>query len=143
MKIILCAGAVALAMAGLLSNAPTATASELTYTSAEQSQMATTIDVARIHGVLRLNAQQEPLWAPVEAALHDIVRQQHAHSGEAGFLKRVSHRVVSIVMTSAAVERLARAARPLIRALDDPQKQAASNLAHEMGLGPVVMAALK
>ena len=142
MKTILCACAVALAMAGLLSNAPTATASELNYAS-EQSQMATTIDVARIHGVLRLTAQQEPLWAPVESALRDIVRQQQVHSGEAGFLKRVSHRVVSIVMTSAAVERLARAARPLIRALDDQQKQAASDLAHEMGLGPVVMAALK
>jgi len=50
--------------------------------------------------------------------------------------------VVSIVLNSAAVERLAVAARPLIVRLDDGQKQAAGQLAQEMGLGPVVMAAL-
>ena len=47
-----------------------------------------------------------------------------------------------IVLDSAAVERLAVAARPLIAKLDDEQKQAASELAQEMGLGSVVMAAL-
>jgi hypothetical protein len=143
MKVTLCAGAVALAMVALLPNAPTATASEFNYAAAGQSQTATTIDVARIHGALRLTAQQEPLWVPVEVALRDIVRQQQAHSEQDGFLKRVSRRVVSIVMTSAAVERLARAARPLIGALNDEQKQTAGNLAQEMGLGPVVMAALR
>ena len=43
---------------------------------------------------------------------------------------------------SAAVERLVVAARPLIAKLDDQQKQAAGQLAQEMGLGSVVMAAL-
>ena len=139
----LCAGAVALAMAGLLSNAPTATASEFNYASTGQSQMAATIDVGRIHGALRLTAQQEPLWVPVEVALRDIARQQQTHSEQDGFLKRVGRRVVSIVMTSAAVEHLARAARPLIGTLTDEQKQTAGHLAQEMGLGPVVMAALR
>ena len=135
------AGAIALALAGLLPNVPAASANEFAAT--EQTQMATSVDIGRIHGVLRLNAQQEPLWSPVEAALRNIVRQQQSHSEQAGFIRRVSNRVVSIVLTSAAVERLARAARPLIAALDDEQKRAASSLAHEMGLGPVVMAALK
>jgi len=140
MKKTLCAGAIALAVAGLLSNAPVS-ASEYEY-SAEQSQ-ATSVDIGRIRGTLRLTSQQEPLWGPVEAALRDIVRQQQAHTEQAGFIRRVSSRVVSIVMTSAAVERLARAARPLIAALDERQKQAANMLAQEMGLGPVVMAALR
>ena len=140
MKKTLCAGAVALAVAGLLSNAP-ASAADYDY-SAEQSQ-ATSIDIGRIRGALRLTSQQEPLWGPVEAALHDIVRQQQAHTEQVGFIRRVSNRVVSIVMTSAAVERLARAARPLIAALDERQKQAANTLAQEMGLGSVVMAAMR
>jgi hypothetical protein len=46
------------------------------------------------------------------------------------------------VLNSAAVERLVVAARPLIAKLDDQQKQAAGQLAQEMGLGAVVMAAL-
>jgi len=57
--------------------------------------------------------------------------------------RRLSRRVVSIVLNSAAVERLAVAARPLIAVLDDDQKRAASGLAQEMGLGAVVVAALK
>jgi len=143
MKKILCAGAFALATIGLLSNVPTASANELAYAPAEQSQMAASINIGRIRSVLRLTSQQEPLWAPVEAALREIARQQQAHSEPASFVRRVSNRVVSIVLNSAAVERLAIAARPLIAVLDDEQKRAASGLAQEMGLGAVVMAALK
>lgn len=142
MKMTFCAGAVALAMTALLPTMPEAFASEFAYAPAEQSRTATAINIGRIRSALHLTSQQEPLWAPVEAALHDIVRQQ-GHVEQAGFIKRMSNKVVSIVLTSAAVERLARAARPLIAALDDQQKQAASGLAQEMGLGPVVMAALK
>ena len=142
MKTTVYAGAIAFALAGSLPNVPAASANEFGAVQ-EQSQTATHIDIGRIHGVLRLNAQQEPLWVPVEAALHNIVRQQQAHTEQTGFIRRVSNRVVSIVLTSAAVERLARAARPLIAALDDEQKRTAGNLAQEMGLGPVVMAALR
>ena len=137
------AGAFTLALAGLLPNVPAASANELNYASAGQSQATTPINIGRIRGALRLTSQQEPLWGPVEAALHDIVRQQQARSEQAGLIRRVSNRVVSIVLTSSAVQRLAMAARPLILALNDEQKRAASNLAHEMGLGAVVMAALR
>jgi len=142
MKMIVYAGVVALALVGLLPMMPGAFANEFAY-SAENSQAAMSVDIGRIRSALHLTSQQEPLWAPVEAALRDVVRQQQAHSDQAGFIKRVSNRVVSIVLTSTAVERLAKAARPLIAALDDQQKQAANGLAQEMGLGPVVMAALK
>jgi len=47
---------------------------------------------------------------------------------------------VSIVLDNAAIARLAAAARPLIAVLDQEQMQAASGLASEMGLGPVVAA---
>ncbi len=140
MKMTLYAGAFALATIGLLPIMPAASANELRYAPAEQSQMTASIDVGRIRSVLRLTPQQEPLWAPVEAALHKIVRQQQAHSEPAGFIRRIGNRVVQVVLTSAAVERLAIAARPLIAVLDDDQKRTASGLAQEMGLGPVVAA---
>lgn len=143
MKITVCASMFALATVGLLPATPAAFANELAYAPAGQSQTAAAIDVGRIRSTLRLTSQQEPLWAPVEAALHAIARQQQAHAEPAGFIRRVSNRVVQIVLTSGAVERLAIAARPLIAVLDDNQKRAASGLAQEMGLGPVVVAALK
>ena len=80
----------------------------------------------RIKSVLRLTPEQEPYWPPVEAALRDIARQQE-RAEPAGFVRRISHRVVSIVLNSAAVERLAVAARPLIAELDDEQMRAASS----------------
>ena len=139
MKMTVCAGAFALATIGLLPTMPAASANELRYAPAEQSPMTAAINVGRIRSVLRLTPQQEPLWAPVEAALRNVVRQQ-AHSEPAGFIRRIGNRVVQVVLTSAAVERLAIAARPLIAVLDDDQKRTASGLAQEMGLGPVVAA---
>ncbi|MBI2715540.1 MAG: hypothetical protein HYX37_13985 [Rhizobiales bacterium] len=143
MKITVCASIFALATVGLLPATPAAFANEFSYASTQRAQTAASIDVGRIRSTLRLTSQQEPLWTPVEAALRHIARQQQAHAEPAGFIRRISNRVVQIVLTSAAVERLAVAARPLVAVLNDEQKRAASGLAQEMGLGAVVVAALK
>ena len=45
---------------------------------------------------------------------------------------------IQIVLTTADIQRLAVAARPLIAVLTDEQKQNAMGLAQEMGLGPVI-----
>src|SRR4029079_13421641 len=146
MRMNLCAGVIALAALGLLSVAPAARADEVVMTTASAPfnpapSHTASIDVARIKSVLKLTPAQEPYWAPVEAALRELARRQpSAESG--GLVNRVSHRVVSIVLNSAAVQRLAVAARPLIAMLDADQMRAAHGLAREMGLGPVV-AALK
>ena len=103
--------------------------------------MPASIDVGRIKNVLRLTQEQERYWRPVEAALRDLARHQEPVESD-GYVRRVSRRVVSIVLNSAAVERLVVAARPLVAKLDDQQKQAAGQLAQEMGLGAIVMAAL-
>jgi len=142
MKKTLCAGVFALAAIGLLSNISAASAGEIMGNGyAAQGQMSASIDVGRIRSVLRLTQEQERYWRPVEAALHDLARHQERAESD-GFVRRVSRRVVSIVLNSAAVERLVVAARPLIAKLNDEQKQAAGQLAQEMGLGSVVMAAL-
>lgn len=140
MKKIICAGAFALAAMGLLSNVPAACAGE-TENGYAQRPLSATIDVDRIKNVLQLTQEQERYWRPVEAALRALARHQQ-HNENDGFVHRVSRRLVAIVLDGAAIERLAIAARPLIVRLTDQQKQAAGQLAQEMGLGPVVLAAL-
>ena len=141
MKKTIYAGVVALAALGLLSSISAAGAGEIEHGYAAQAPGSATIDIERIKSVLRLTQEQERYWRPVEAALLDLARHQERTESD-GFVRRVSRHVVSIVLNSAAVERLVVAARPLIAKLDDGQKQAAGQLAQEMGLGAVVVAAL-
>ena len=115
---------------------PAAQAGE--FATPELSQVS--IDIGHIHNVLQLTAEQEAYWPPVETALRNLARQQASQLSQAGFVRRVSHRVVSFVLDSKAVGRLVVAARPLIAKLSDEQKRAAGGLAQEMGLGPVLAA---
>ena len=137
MKIVFCAGACALAIVGVLPASAQVRAGEQTALS--YSQPATAIDIGRIKSVLRLTAVQERYWPPVEAALRDLARRQ-APDEQAGFVRRISRRMVSVVLDAAAIQRLSVAARPLVAVLDPQQMQAASGLAQEMGLGPAVAA---
>jgi len=137
MKNVLCAGAIALAMTGLLPSLP-ATASD--YGSYAAQGMATSINIGRIRNALHLRPDQERYWPAVEAALQSVAKRQQASNEQAGIVRRISNRVVSIVLDNAAIARVASAARPLIAVLDQEQMQAASGLANEMGLGPVVAA---
>jgi hypothetical protein len=139
MKMTVRAGAFALAAIALLLNVSLVQAGEYSAMSAEQGQPSASINIARIKSVLKLTAAQEPYWAPVETALRDLARQQ-ARTESDGLVRRISHRVVSVVLSSAAVQRLAVAARPLLAKLDEDQMRAAHGLAAEMGLGPVVAA---
>ena len=138
MKMSLCAGAVALAMTGLLSNVASVHAREITA-NAEMAQSSASINIARIKSALKLTPAQEPYWAPVEAALRDLDHRQAQSEGD-GLVRRISHRVVSIALNSATIQKLAAAARPLIGVLDAEQMRTAHGLAQEMGLGPVVAA---
>lgn len=139
MRITLRASALALATFVLLSNVPGSRAAEAAFDAPAQSQAAASIDVERIRKVLNLTPEQERYWAPVEAALRDLARRKTLDE-PSGLVRRLSRRAVSVVLDSAAIRRLAAAARPLIAALDSDQRQAAVGLAREMGLGPVVAA---
>jgi len=96
------------------------------------------INIVRIKSALKLTPAQQSYWPPVEAVLRDIAREQSEPNG--GLVRRISRRVVTIVLNSAAVARLGAAARPLIGTLDQQQRQAVLELAREMGLGPVLAA---
>lgn len=136
MKKMIFAGVLALAALGLLSVATTSFADEMAGLAVQETA---SIDIARVKRVLQLTPDQERYWPPVEAALRDIARRQE-NAEPAGLVRRISHRVISIALDSAAIGRLARAARPLIERLNDDQKQGALALAQEMGLGPVLAA---
>ncbi len=138
MKMTLCAGAVALAVTGLLSNVAPGHAREITA-NAEMAQSSASINIARIKSALKLTPAQEPYGAPVEAALRDLSHHQAQSEGD-GLMRRISHRVVSIALNSATIQKIAIAARPLIGVLDAEQMRTAHGLAQEMGLGPVVAA---
>jgi hypothetical protein len=100
------------------------------------------VDIARIKSVLKLTAEQQHYWPAVESALRGIARQQLQQPAEQseGMISRVSHRVYSFVLDSATIARIGAAARPLVKVLDDRQKQDAIALCHEMGLGQVLAA---
>jgi hypothetical protein len=138
MKKTIFAGVLTLATIGVLPGTTATFANELTGVSA-QPQEAAAVDIARVKRVLMLTPEQEAYWPPVEAALRALARRQAA-AEPAGLVRRISHRVVSIVLDGAAIKRLAAAARPLIATLRDDQKQMALGLAQEMGLGPVLAA---
>ncbi len=140
MKKFLFAGALALAIIALLPQFPV-TAHAVDLQNGAPAQEAA-IDIGRVKRVLKLTPEQERYWQPVEAALRGIARQQAHTESSDGFVHRIGRRMISIVLNGAAIKRLVVAARPLIAKLDDEQKQAAGQLAQEMGLGPVVMAAL-
>jgi len=131
------AGVLALATASMLLITDSSYADELNGVVAPQEMAA--IDIARVKRVLQLTPEQEAYWPPVEAALRDIARRQ-GQAEPAGMVRKISRRVVSSALDSAAVARVARVARPLIERLRDDQKQGAMALAQEMGLGPVLAA---
>jgi hypothetical protein len=139
MKKTIFAGVLALAALGMLPETSTTFAAELEGIAAARAQEAAAVDIARVKRVLMLTPEQEAYWPPVEAALRALARRQAA-AEPTGLVRRISHRVVSIVLDGAAIRRLVAAARPLIATLRDDQKQMALGLAQEMGLGPVLAA---
>ena len=139
MKKLLFAGAIALALFGL---APaTFTSAQATEADTFASGQQAMINLNRMKAVLRLSAEQQAYLPPVEAALADIAREQSSASATSnGYFARIKRGIVAVTMNSAALARLAHAARPLLASLDDRQRQAARGLAREMGLGAMVAA---
>ena len=100
------------------------------------------IDIPRIKSVLKLTPEQRAYWPPVEAALRMLSHQKpaaQAPQGE-GLVQRVSNRVYSYAVDAAALARIGAAVRPLVKVLDDRQKNDAIALCNEMGLGQVLAA---
>lgn len=96
--------------------------------------------VARLKAVLKLTAAQEPLWAPVEQAFREISQAQEA-DGSHGFVQGFKHRAAAAIgLNAMALRRLASAAYPLIRSLNEEQKQSGLAFARSTGLSSVAAA---
>jgi hypothetical protein len=98
--------------------------------------------IAAVHAGLKLNADQEKLWPPVEAAVRDFAKlridranarmnanaqdQQKADDPVA----RLRDRADNMAVTATALKKIADAADPLYKALDDGQKRRLAILTH-------------
>jgi hypothetical protein len=91
--------------------------------------------IARLRTVLNLTADQQKYWAPVEAALRTLARQQAREESGAGLVQRMSNKARTVAGTAVQLRRLASAAAPLIRALSDGQKQNAISFIQSAGFG--------
>lgn len=97
--------------------------------------------IAAVHAGLKLNADQEKLWPPVEAAVRDFAKlridranaRMNAGPGDAGRnddrdrpedpVARLRQRAEDMGATSAALKKIADAADPLYKTLDEGQKR--------------------
>jgi len=122
------AGLLALAMIALLNTVSTIQAREPGSAAGGQAIAIPVLDVGRIERALMLTPEQKIHWPTVRAALRGL--SSTSESGGPG-------------AKIAALQRLAVAAQPLLAVLTEEQKAAARGLASEMGLGGVVVAALR
>jgi hypothetical protein len=103
--------------------------------------------IAAVKTGLKLNAEQEKLWPPVEAAVRDFAKlridranarmnAQRDDSKDAPRpdpVTRLRDRADTMATTAAAMKRIADAADPLYKTLDDGQKRRLSILTHMEG----------
>ena len=101
--------------------------------------------IAAIHTGLKLNADQEKLWPPVEAAVRDFAklridranaRMEMRKNDSADAQKaddpvaRLRERADNMATSAAALKKIADAADPLYKTLDDGQKRRLAVLTH-------------
>ena len=95
--------------------------------------------IAAVKAGLKLNAEQEKLWPPVEAAVRDFAklridranarmnaRRDESRDGQrqdSDPVTRLRDRADTMASTAAAMKRIADAADPLYKTLDDGQKR--------------------
>jgi LTXXQ motif family protein len=106
--------------------------------------------IASVHAGLKLNADQEKLWPPVESAVRDLVKLRFdranarmkaaddAQDKDVDPVTRLRERADTMAATADAMKKVAEAADPLYKTLDDGQKRRLSMLTRPMGrmMGP-------
>ncbi len=90
--------------------------------------------------VLNLTAEQQKYWGPVESALRALARSQAREEASAGLVARVSEKATRMAGTAVHLKRLASAAAPLIKALDESQKRSAVSFVQSAGFGHLAQA---
>ncbi|GJD68657.1 Spy/CpxP family protein refolding chaperone [Methylobacterium gnaphalii] len=96
--------------------------------------------IAALHAGMKLNADQEKLWPPVEAALRDLSKQRQARmqawrerrDQPQDAPTRLRAMADAATARGEALRKLADATGPLYATLDDGQKRRAAILAHPL-----------
>jgi hypothetical protein len=104
--------------------------------------------IAAVKAGLQLTPEQEKLWPPVEAAVKDMVklridraearmkaRDADRDRADVDPVQRMRDRADAMAATAGALKRVADAADPLYKSLDDGQKRRLSVLTHMGGFG--------
>jgi len=99
--------------------------------------------IAAVHAGLKLTADQEKLWPPVEAAVKDFAKlridranaRMNASRDDSSqkpddTVTRLRERADSMAASAAAMKKIADAADPLYKTLDDGQKRRLAVLTH-------------
>jgi len=92
--------------------------------------------IAALHAGLKLTAEQEKLWPPVETALRDLAKQRSERFAARASadrpkdpIERMNLRAEVMGQRAAGLKKLADAAGPLYKSLDDGQKRRFATLA--------------
>lgn len=103
---------------------------------AAQEVVVSHAQIAHLKGALRLTADQEHLWRPVEASLRAMARQQQQYrvASADGFVDKSQSRLSGYALNAANLYRLKSAAQPLIGRLNDEQKHAGMQVLQSMGV---------
>jgi hypothetical protein len=129
-------GAVALATVGSISISHEG----IRFTSAAAEEIVvSSAQIARLKSALKLTAEQERFWAPVEATLRQLQRHQQQYrvasaDGDSGFMERTQSRLSGYALTAMSLQKLKAAAQPLIGRLNDDQKHAGAAVLQSMGV---------
>jgi hypothetical protein len=116
--------------------------------SAEDRTAFTDARIAAVHAGLKLNADQDKLWPPVETAVRDFAKlrferanaRMEAQRNESQNqqrpddpVTRLRERADNMASSAAALRKIADAADPLYKTLDDGQKRRLAILTHMEG----------
>jgi len=96
--------------------------------------------IARLRAALNLTSDQLRYWSPVENALRALARDQAREEASVGLVARMTDRAGSVASTAVKLRRLASAARPLIKVLDENQKRSAMSFVQSSGFGHLAAA---
>src|SRR5438477_7079735 len=99
--------------------------------------------IAAVHAGLKLNADQEKLWPPVETAVREFAKLRidranarmnaPADATPPDPVTRLRERADTMATSAAAMKKIADAADPLYKTLDEGQKRRLSVLTHMEG----------
>jgi hypothetical protein len=104
--------------------------------SASRGPVVTSGHIARLKAALKLTAAQMHYWPAVENALRGLAQRHGRDHGADGMMRRVAAAAVD----ANALRRVVSAARPLIKSLDDQQKQDGMQVINSLGFSSLASA---